>query len=67
MPDAPPNDAAEAQYVQSCKELSSAIAALEGSMIAFAGKEEGIKGHVFTQTRARLQTELAAVGEKAGR
>lgn len=57
---APAKDAATAQYLSSCKELNAAISALEGSLIAFAGKEEGIKGNVFAQTRARLQQELAA-------
>lgn len=53
-------EAARATYVDSCKELMSAIGTLESSLTSFVGKDEGIKGQVMAQTRARLEQELEA-------
>ena len=46
-------------YLDSCRDLQSAIGSLESALIAFTGKEEGVKGEVFAKTRARLERELA--------
>ena len=46
-------------YLDSCRDLQSAIGSLESALIAFTGKEEGVKGEVFAKTKARLERELA--------
>lgn len=46
-------------YLDSCRDLQSAIGSLESALIAFTGKEEGVKGEVFAKTKARLDRELA--------
>ena len=46
-------------YLDSCRDLQSAIGSLESALIAFTGKEEGVKGQVFAKTRARLDRELS--------
>ena len=65
-PGAPPpavdDAAAEAErsaYLESCKDLMSAIGSLENAMVTFVGKEDGVRGEVFKQTKARLEHELA--------
>ena len=55
---APPDDP-RAAYLESCKDLNSAISSLEAALISFTGKEEGVKGQVFAKTRARLDKEMA--------
>lgn len=53
------DERAKRAYLQSCKEMMSAINSLESACIAFAGQDAaGIRGHVFTQSRARLEQEL---------
>ena len=46
-------------YLDSYRDLQSAIGSLESALIAFTGKEEGVKGEVFAKTKARLERELA--------
>ena len=55
-------EAARTRYESSCAELNSAIGTLESALVAFLGKEEGVKGQVFAQTRARLEAEMQQVG-----
>mgnify|MGYP006129924509 CR=1 FL=1 len=67
---APPADPAPAEnprgaYLDSCRELQSAIGGLEAALVAFTGKEEGIKGQVFAKTRARLERELGVAQPQA--
>lgn len=67
---APPTDSAPADnprgaYLDSCRELQSAIGGLEAALVAFTGKEEGIKGQVFAKTRARLERELGVAQPEA--
>ena len=46
-------------YLDSCRDLQNAIGSLESALVAFTGKEEGVKGQVFAKTRARLDRELS--------
>lgn len=55
-------EAALAAYVEACRELQDAIHSLESALIAFTGKEEGIKNQVFARTRERLDAEVSAGG-----
>ena len=52
-------DNPRAAYLDSCRDLQNAIGSLEAALIAFTGKEDGVKGEVFAKTRARLERELA--------
>ena len=56
--------AAEAAYVESCKDLLTAIGSLESSLISFTGKES-LQGEVFSHTRARLAEELSVEARAA--
>mmetsp|Transcript_33906 Transcript_33906/g.56030 ORF Transcript_33906/g.56030 Transcript_33906/m.56030 type:complete len:94 (-) Transcript_33906:460-741(-) len=51
---------AHTEYLDSCRDLCSAIDSLESALISFTGKEDGIKGQIFVKTKSRLETELAA-------
>lgn len=67
---APPADSAPADnprgaYLDSCRELQSAIGGLEAALVAFTGKEDGIKGQVFAKTRVRLERELGVAQPEA--
>jgi hypothetical protein len=53
------DDNPRSAYLDSCRDLQSAIGSLESALIAFTGKEEGVKGEVFAKTKARLDRELA--------
>lgn len=68
----------EAEYLDSCRELSASIDRLESAVVMFlgeawqpqpagllltrhricAGKEEGVRGNVFSTTQQRVRTEL---------
>ena len=52
-------------YLDSCRDLQNAIGGLEAALVAFTGKEEGIKGQVFAKTRARLERELGVAQPEA--
>ena len=52
------SEAERSAYVESCKDLMSAIGSLEAAMVSFVGKEEGVRGQVFAKTKARLEQEL---------
>ena len=47
----------------SCKELQAAIGSLESALISFTGSDV-VQGQVFSETRTRLQGELAAASKQ---
>ena len=47
-------DVPRRRYLASCEDLSSAIATLESSLVAFVGREEGIKVRVSDLLSDRL-------------
>lgn len=53
------DEQAKEAYMDACRELQDAIGSLESALVAFTGKEDGIKGKVFARTRERLDNELA--------
>ena len=47
-------------YLQSCKDLNSAIGTLEDALVAFTGKDEGVRGQARTQRNRAVACSPAA-------
>ena len=55
-------EAAKQQYLESCQELSTSISTLQSALVAFLGKDDGVRENCFPQTRARLEQEMSQAG-----